>query len=501
MDYQRAIEIITTLEKEFDVNSLKCEGIKVWPLIRQAIWKQVCQPHNNFMSSNQRLARVKNHLRPLKQRVFNFSPPFSEYQQNSQLRNASPVDVVFFSRAEDHTDLINGKLINRHLDPIIQLIETIPNVDYLKLELFTNKLTSEKNPRFCQTKVLKQFLNFLKPLQSNSIQNFKGFKQMALKASGIELKEEYFLNQIYLIRQYELFYFNILSKINPSQLFLVCYYYLQAMALISACKKLNIKTIEVQHGKQGKYHGMYTHWTQIPEDGYEFLPDYFWSWGQESKENIEKWHPKFCNRHQPIVGGNCWLANWINGEGYKLGSDVDNFISSLNNKYRKVILVTLQRFKKLTEIIPEFLAQAMLESSDNWIWLVRLHPLQRNRLEEIKNYLNQFGINNFEIEKSTSVPLYALLKHSHNHITCWSSVCYEALLFQVPTIIIHSTGLQIYQQYINEGKFSYSETTSEVLIKLNEKLDPSSLKEETPYIETDLDLAKNTLNKLITDNI
>lgn len=501
MDYQRAIEIITTLEKEFEVNSVKYEGIKVWPLIRAAIGKQINQPHNNFMSRDQRLAKSKNYLSPLKQRVLTFSSPFSESQQNAQLSQASPVDIVFFSRACDHSDLINGNLINRHIDTIIQLMETIPNVNHLKLELLTNKVISEKYPRFCKTEILRPFLPSINPFRPNYIQYFKTLRQKVFKISGIDLKEDYFLNQIKVLKQYELFFLNILSILKPRQVFLVCYYYLQAMALISACKKLNIKTIDIQHGKQGKKHVMYTHWTKIPEDGYEVLPDYFWSWGKESKENIEKWQPKMCNHHKPIVGGNCWLANWINGEEYKLDLEVNNFLSSLTNEYSKVILVTLQPFNDLKEIIPEILVQAMLNSPKNWIWLVRLHPRQRHPLEKIKGYLKQFSINNFEIEQSSNIPLYALLKHSHKHITCWSSVCYEALLFKVPTIIIHSNGLQLYERYINEGKFSYAKTTSQLLKQLNRKVDPNCLQEEKPYIETDLELAKQTLEQIITFNV
>ena len=494
MEYQRAIEIITKIEREFDVNSIKYDDIKVWPMIRLAIWKRFCQPSRDFMKPNPQLDKVKNYIRPLKQRIINFSPPFSEFQQNFELNQASPVDVVFFSRAEDHSDLINGTLINRHIDPIIQLIEEIPNVNYLKLELLTNKVALEKYPRFRETKYLKPFLGFFK---SEFIKNFKELRKTVLEISGIDLKEEYFLNNLYLTKQYENFYFNVLSTLKPRRLFLVCYYYLQAMALISACKKLNIQTIDVQHGKQGKYHGMYTHWTKIPPDGYELLPDYFWSWGQESKENIKKWHPKNCNHHKPIIGGNCWLANWINGEGYKLNLEVDHFISELKNHYSKLILVTLQTFQEVTDMIPTFLAKAMSESSNDWIWLMRLHPLQRSRIEEIRDYLKQYGIKNFEIEQSTSLPLYALLKHSHYHVTCWSSVCYEALLFGVPTTIIHPTGLELYQQYINEKKFSYAETATELLNHLNQKVNLDLLREETPYIETDLELAKNTISYLL----
>lgn len=512
MDYKRAINIITQVETEFDVNSVTYKDIKVWPLIRQAIWQQICHPNSRFMEdkliSNQKqfkqvnsgLIKLKKYLRPLKQTALDFKEYFKKIYanayQNFRLHQLSPVDIVFFSRIDDYADFINEQYINRHIDPLIQLTEKQSNLNYLKLELITNRFY-QTLPRFRNTVTLKPYLDKSKNLEkNNSITNFQELKQFILKISSIDIQENYFIRQAEVIENFEKFFLKKLPFIKPNQIFLVCYYYPQAMGLISACKKLNIITIDIQHGKQGKYHAMYSHWTKIPEEGYQLLPDYFWSWGQESRENIRRWHPKNCQHHQPIVGGNCWLGHWINGKGYPLGSEIDNFLSKLK-EYDKVILITLQPFKKISDIIPDCLLQATLRSPSKWIWLIRLHPHQKSRIEEIQDYLKQYKIKNFELEQSTYLPLYALLNYANKHITCWSSVCYEALLFGVPTVIIHPTGLELYKQYIDEGKFSYAETSSELLNKLNNYINKENLKEEKPYIETDLNIAEETLNFLV----
>lgn len=497
MDYQLAMEIITRVESEFEVNALKYGNLKVWPLIRLAIWQQICHPENKFMAKNKWLVQLKSYLRSVKQQARNLTQAYSQSYKNFQLNQRSPVDVIFFSRVEDHADFLDGKYINRHIDPLIQLAETIPNLNYLKLELLTNR-ANQTVPRFQKTQFLDLFLQ--KPQNSpakNKINNFQKLRELCLEISSINLQETYFIKQSQAINQYEIFFEDYLHLLKPRQVLLVCYYYLHSMALISACKKLNIKTIDIQHGKQGKYHGMYTHWTKIPQEGYELLPDYFWSWGEESKKNIVKWYPEGCCHHQPIIGGNCWLGNWINGEGYSLGSEIEKFICELE-KYNKVILTTLQPFHKLSEIIPNCLIEAMSQSPDNWIWLNRLHPHQKPRLREIRDYLNQHKIKNFELTQATHIPLYVLLKHCQNHITCWSSVCYEALLFGVPTTIIHPTGLELYDQYIKEDKFHYAVNATELLNSLAKNVNLNTLKEEVPYIETDLQVAEIALKYLLS---
>ena len=47
------------------------------------------------------------------------------------------------------------------------------------------------------------------------------------------------------------------------------------MALSWACYDLKIPSVDIQHGQQGKYHGMYHYWTKIPKFGYHIMPSFF----------------------------------------------------------------------------------------------------------------------------------------------------------------------------------------------------------------------------------
>ena len=183
------------------------------------------------------------------------------------------------------------------------------------------------------------------------------------------------MEQVNLLNCYSRYFEKMFKAIGAKAVFFVCYYYMMPMAIINACKKLGIVSVDIQHGKQGKYHGMYSYWTNIPSGGYELLPNYFWCWGRESKNNIEKSRQNSVDNHWSIVGGNRWLATWLEGKSDIFENNIaQNFNEILSDK-RKKILVSLQLFNE-TIPLPEHVIETMRHSPSNWLWLLRLHPLQ-----------------------------------------------------------------------------------------------------------------------------
>ena len=72
------------------------------------------------------------------------------------------------------------------------------------------------------------------------------------------------------------------------------------MSLIRACKILNIKSVDVQHGHQCK-HPMYLYWLQIPITGYDLLPDYYWVWSNFATKELHKLgHEHVKTVHGPV---------------------------------------------------------------------------------------------------------------------------------------------------------------------------------------------------------
>jgi|GEM_PF-573175 len=486
-EHKFIIEIISQIEKNFDVNSLQYKGLLVWPWIRLSIWTQLNNPGLNF-------ANVSS------QQQYEFVLMDERKEQLKHLRQFKNTEIFFFSRPEDHSDWFDGKCYNRHVDSIIDFVRD--KYRFLKFE-FRSPQAETTLPRLEATFFQDVFIRKVvgNPSESESISAFKELQKIVGDLSkNVHLKQSVIIANMKLLEKFEQYFSEILFNVQPKAVFLVCYYSMIPMALIRACKKLGIVSVDIQHGKQGKYHGLYSHWTKIPSNGYDLLPDVFWCWGSESKHNIEKWQPNGCLNHKALVGGNCWLAKWVDGVNSVGETDGAKAFFDKIKKMRKVILVTLQPFEDLLPL-PKHVLDGMRRSPNNWLWLIRLHPLHRNRKEQICSLIQQQGIINFEIENSTICHLYSLLRISDHHITYYSSVCYEALAFNVSTTIVDPSGLTLYEDYINRGIFNYAMTTEELLASIEKSYTKEQLKEPCKYIETSKKVAEDALGKILNRNV
>jgi hypothetical protein len=499
VNHQEAVEVLAQIEQQFNVNTVRYKGLKIWPLVRLALWTKFQHPESD-------ITRTPS-LRTHSGKATSFSKIAVPYinmvrihqKQLEALSSVAPIDIVFFSRLEDHADCFDDRFYNRHVDPMTDLVKN--RYSYVKLELSGNPIS--KCPRFEPTVFIDPTYFLTKESllegthQSNQLEKiveFGSLRKVVFNLSGgVAINESYFIFQARSIEKYQALFTNILESLRPKAVFLVCYYYTIAMALVRACKALGITTVDIQHGKQGKYHGLYTHWTKIPEDGYELLPDIFWVWGQESQNNIQKWHPAGCQHHKPSIGGNRWLAKWANGNGLKLDQGAESFLERLDD-FDRVILVSLQ---PLERPLPNHLLEAMQQSPKRWFWLLRLHPLYKHQKTQVCALMNQLGIRNFEVDSATNLPLYALLQKSNHHLTVYSSVCYEALVFGVPTTILGNSGLRLYDDYIREGFFNYADTADALLAFIHKTHPPEQLKESIPYIETSQQAAESALSVVL----
>ncbi len=482
LDFKHIIDTIVRIENEFDVITLHHKGMHVWPLVRIALWTQLRHPSGNYTG--------KHSLKP-SIRI----KPESIYKDLQLAETLKGTDVVFFSRAYDYIDRFQDKYYNRHIDPLCELVRT--QCTCIKLELQSVQ-SSTTQPRYEQTLFMSPDVTVSgrtpAHFRTYRIDGFEELKKTVSNITGsILLDETAVISQAEYIVQYRSYFENLLSIISPKALFLVCYYYPEAMALVSACRKNNITSVDVQHGKQGKYHGAYNHWTKIPAAGYECLPDIFWSWGHESANNIVQGRAPGCNHHLPVVGGNRWLGKWVEGDESKSSSEDISFCENLT-QYKKLIFVSLQ---PIDQPVPEHLIQAILSAPPDWFWLIRPHPKQFKSKIVFHELLEKYGIKNYDIDSASRCSLYLLLKNAHHHITCWSSVCYEALALNTPTTIVHPTGYALYENYIKKGFFNYAVTPDDLISSIDNFFHDISAVRQTKYIETEKHIAQKALGTIL----
>ena len=422
-----------------------------------------------------------------------------EKEQLASLHKYKDRDILFFpfSECTEYLEQVDGKYYAPFTDSMIDFVRN--TYSYLKVEIISNKAL-ETQPRLEPTIFINPPLVCHRADGINSIEGFLGLQEVIFKASGIQVDESLFLEQARLVSAWQGYFTEILSATRPKSVFVVCYYHFAAMAIISACKSLGITTVDIQHGAYGDYHDFYTHWTKIPTDGYDLLPDYFWCWGQTSKNSAERWHSPGNPPPRPIIGGNLRVAQWIKGDDLIINDDMRNFYKLLEKK-DKVILVTAGRPSLLP--LGKHVIDAMHDSSDNWLWLIRLHPAHRSKEEktQMTAILEQGGVTNYEIEYASSCPLYSLLKRCNHHVTVLSSTFYEAMAFGVPVTIIDQAGFECCEDDINKGIITYADTSEALLGLIQENTSHSQLTASKAYIQTDKQCAHNAIKTILNHSI
>lgn len=160
--------------------------------------------------------------------------------------------------------------------------------------------------------------------------------------------------------------------------------------------------------------------------------------------------------------------------------------------FDKVVLLSLQYSE-----IPNFLIEA-IKKGTSIFWLIRLHPRYINERKMVENRLSKISNRNYELNVANDSTIYDLFHIIDVQITFWSTVAYEALAYNVPTIIAHQNGKDAMINYIDKGIFRYSEDSNEIIdLIMNNKVHFS--KEEYKYIDSNGELIVNSLLNLVSD--
>lgn len=500
MDVQRVVEGLHEVERRMDVTRLVWRDILVWPLLRDAINAHVNAAQNLVASEPAERRDGPAAKAPLWTRAWRRWRRSQEMRHSARRLTAAASDrLLVVTDSVYHTDLLNNEWYDRFADP---LMEILPRGQAIKVDLSNRVAGACHVPsvtadlRECHN-IVSGRLRRLSGRDGDPATAIAGYGELLghlRDVFGIDALDPKTLMATLirfevLARHFE----TIFRQGRPKAVFVVCYYALERRAITHACRRLGVRVVDIQHGKQGRFHHAYTHWSRIPSRGWDALPDVFWVWGEESADNIVRYMPKACAHHRPVVIGNLWLAFWKADHAFELSAAHTRYLGGLA-KFDRRILVSLQPISQPLE--PALLA-AMAAAPAEWRWLIRLHPNMRSERAKIAEGLERVAPGRFEMDMATEVPLYALLKSATHHVTGWSSVAYEALALGVPTALVHATALQLYEQYIADGHFAFAHDGKE-LAEFVQFADGVSKPEARPYIRADLGEAKSALARLLS---
>ena len=256
----------------------------------------------------------------------------------------------------------------------------------------------------------------------------------------------------YSIKKSAFVYRILLKKTRAKEAIGLCYYEdsNENLGMNLAAYELGIRSVDMQHGGQGAIHRAYARFQKLPASGqYEILPKRFWCWENNSADEINKWAAQPGCRHEVIVGGNPWLSY------VKRHTDA----TSSNDK---IVLYTLQPYEELMR--PAVIECIPLLGSE-YQWIIRLHPRMQSRAEELKALISSHQLENFiHPETFGQLTLPETLAMSCVHVCRTSGSIIEAVLMDVPSVIVDYDGVQMYDYWILHDKAvdATSKTPSEI---------------------------------------
>jgi len=201
------------------------------------------------------------------------------------------------------------------------------------------------------------------------------------------------------------------------------YYNSMYQAAIYTAKKLDIKTIELQHGIINNKHPAYNVFVKLDKS---FFPDYLFAFGDYVK-NVFDEDNYFIKKDDVLPIGNMYI-DYINNE-YKASEETIKMFSNFRKKYKRIVAVSSQR--PIENKLIDFLKKsASLSKNVLYIFVPR---------DVNKNYSNANFPENIILLKNLNV--YQIVKEANFHATVYSTCALEAPALGVPNILINIDGM------------------------------------------------------------
>ncbi|MDP5158589.1 MAG: hypothetical protein NWQ07_08440 [Flaviramulus sp.] len=461
---QNIKDIILDFEDKYPVDTWVVNGVHVWPYVRIKIYIHALVLMNkNGLTQSEILPNNESYNKQLLKKT---SKVFLIFKAKIKLllffSNLKKKQIVFFG-SHIHRVLYDDKYFNRFYDSMIDyhhLQNDVYMMEYQKIHdaTYNKKAVIPLKEYLGYHKLLSKIKNkFKKEINVLSLNSYDIFyKELGkynfnLSALGVSEKEiTDWTNRLNLTND---FFDKFYKKVNPSKVIFLGYYGLDDIySALLVANKLNIDTIDFQHGPQTNVHLAFAFWTKLPNKGFNTMPKTFWNWDKESKESIDEWANK-TNTVKSKVVGQPYIAYWTSKLGKKEKREKQYIFYSLQTTPFNIEDLLTPKIVKLIH-------------QNKYHWILRLHPRNNLNLEALDNFL---GANNLKekctVQDAISSPLPEVLNNSMAHITNYSGCLIEARLLNVPTILINVVGKEMFNQYIDDKLVFYLDQNNEEFVE------------------------------------
>jgi hypothetical protein len=461
IDFNKLREV----EASFDLSALKINQDWFYPALRHTIF--------NFKNSKTQISHSKKEKRKIgAQAIFRLL----------NIKLYMPVrkcEIVFFTGAGYRRMSVNGKKYNPHVDMYIDVLRganvgaiEAPNSNYPfhHKNNYTNKLWFEDRFvwfTYLKAKIFKPDIDFQREVFIDFFNRLE-----------IPFNEKLVLNQYRKFHFFKEYYFQLIKELEPKVVFVVCSYTLKYMALMKVCKKLGVRTIEIQHGNIHKNHPGYIYKEVSSND---YFPDELFAYGSQFKDLL-------------LNKSKLWEKSKIKLIGNAVLESLFKHTQALNFnvlKGKKIIGISSQG--AVNKYLIPFVQQLLEILPEEYHIVYKLHPDEYHQ----KNWYAPLSISkNISLIDNNDITVYEVLKTSFVHTTVFSTTLYEASFFGLPNILIKMKGFSESVEHINHNSLQFVSTPKEY-IKVLEFL---SNKDEGILFKDAKDFASSYYKENATDN-
>jgi hypothetical protein len=438
MRLDEVCDVLARLERDNEVNLVTLQGFELWPLIRFCLWAELIQLPVGVTGTN-----IKQPVTP-KRSLGKYLRQAVSVASKLALSVRPGAASIFVSRPIYLQALpASGLWFDRIVDPLMFLARNREPVEKFYV--------APLNPGV-ELYFPARYLRPVFPPIATSYASVRDkvadlYRQAGLAPERVDVN--FAQAWISFIKWYRLGHRVFAASPDLRRIFMSNWYFPDMMGLIAAARELGIATIDVQHGKQGRYQGMYSWWTCIPPGGYRLMPDHFWCWGAPSCEHILASSPERLH-HRPVAGGFAWP------DFYHQYLSTSSLLDAVVARDGRRVLVTLQGpTGGHLEPIPDFIVDYLRSDASHCdVFVFRGHPNLTQNAAYCTRRLQGVPPERYTINDG-STNLYDELLRSTHHITAFSSCCYEAEMFGVPTLLFGSEAQTIYAEEIQACRFAW----------------------------------------------
>lgn len=426
----------------FPVNSIKYNNEYIWPYIRHHLLVQLTA----VSIGNRKAAEINPFRLQLGNpddfdldRKRDLSKKYG-FKFLEDMENEEPADFLFFTALNASEQIeIDSKIYYRIIDPLFEVASKIGSAR--KVEFIRNNSPAIK-------KTVRYFHRPTFIFSPHIVRS--GYMQDINIKSSIQTYFKRYLPSIQFDRQkldklieWEMhtrdFCLDLLQRLKPKVIFVPSFHYYAPM--ISAARELGIVSVDVQHGIQVGYNPLYNEWSEIPREGYQSIPNYFFVWGEKESENIEN---VFGPHSAPKIIGNLWLQKQI-GMSVKLSSSLEAAVGG----GKIVVLIAMQS----QTVVPQLFKDIIEGAGKDFLWLVRMHP--KGKKYSASDFSNSSNvIVSQEIDK---LPIIPLLNRVQITLSEGSTIAVEGHSIGAAAFITSETGKMNYEKEISENEFFFIE--------------------------------------------